>query len=205
MGFDISNVKPILELGSLILGIVNGIILAYIFVRDRAKLSASFIHPEIYNWFFELPSRKYEKKKTNVFGFFAYLAIVNKGLRAVSLTSWELEIELNNGKREKLHPISIPQPQIKLGDGSQKLFPVLGVGEDGLYVKSGDNVNGFAYYELETFGETYLPKIINGKIKVKLICEDAFGKKSETTGLMIRKKVEDAEKMVPNISKLTRI
>src|SRR5208282_5881278 len=108
----IQNWKELLELSALILGLVNGLILLWNFLRDRPILSIHPIHPEVYQWFFSLPSGQYHDQVTRKFGFLLYIGIQNKGLRDVALSSWRLNIKSINGKLRELKPYTIPDPKI---------------------------------------------------------------------------------------------
>lgn len=210
MGIHLSvdQLKPVLELSALVLTLVNALILMYLFLRDRPKTTVDFVHPEVYNWFFRLPAGEYEGQKTNRFGFLLYLSFKNRGLRPVAVDSWRLQVKLQNRKKEPLKPLNIPYPEWKLADGSLKRYPVLGQymgthDKVDLYIKSGDTIAGFAYYELETYGEKWLPIIITDCIRVRVICTNVFNKKFSKEILVREKSLDQVEKMVPNISKIT--
>lgn len=200
--------KSILEMSALILSLVNGLMLLRNYLRDRPKLSVSPIHPDVYQWFFNLPSGKYQDKTTRRYGFLTYLSIVNQGLRDVSLNSWRLHLKTVGRKWVQLKPISIPEPQTELGQsGNLKVWPVLG--QKGLYhegdtmVKAGSSVSGFAYYIAEFFGEEeWKPLLRNGKALGKIEVKSIFGDKAKTKILFTEIPLENAKKMIPDIDKI---
>ena len=48
--------------------------------RNKARLIVDLVHPEVYQWWFELPPREYEGMPTRGYGFLLYVAISNGGL-----------------------------------------------------------------------------------------------------------------------------
>jgi hypothetical protein len=148
-----------------------------------------------------LPTRKH--------GFLTYIKIINRGLRDVSLDSWNLIINTVGNQQIKLSPLSIPQPQIKLGGSENlKLFPVLGqpsvMGQGGdTMVKSGDSVSGFAYYIAEFYG-SYNYNILakNGKIEGKVVIESVLGDKANTIIIFNEITLEKANSLIKDIDKI---
>ena len=120
------SIRSILNLSALILGIVNGLILLRNYLRDKPKLEVKPIELDM-QWIFVLPDGEYKGQRTRIYGLLTYIKIINRGLRDVSLDSWSLIITTTEDRQIELRPLSIPQPQIELGDsGNLKLFPVLG-------------------------------------------------------------------------------
>jgi hypothetical protein len=108
--------KSLLELSGLILSIINGLMLLRFYLRDRARLTLHPVHPYTYQWWFPLPARKFEGKPTRRYGFVAYVAIQNSGLRKTELTSWRLSIRTRLGKTHELRPMSMPEPSASIGE-----------------------------------------------------------------------------------------
>ena len=145
----------LLVLTATILSIVNGLIFVRGYVRDKPRLVVKPVHPEVYQWFFEMSPGQMEGNRTRRFGFLAYLDVSNSGFRDVAIggDDWNLCLDIYNGKQAELKSISIPEPVIELGQsGITKTYQVLGIrgphssGET--MVKSGDSISGFAYYEV---------------------------------------------------------
>jgi len=115
--FDIlhSYGKSLLELSALVLSIVNGLMLLKFYLRDRARLTAHPVHPEIYQWWFRRPDGEFEGKPTRRYGFIAYIAIQNSGLRKTELISWRLFIKTRLGRWHELKPINMPEPSSEIG------------------------------------------------------------------------------------------
>lgn len=199
------SMKPFLELSALILSIVNGLILLISYLRDKPELTVRPVHPNIYQWFFSLPSGKFQEHQTRKYGFLCYISIANKGIRDVSLDYWHLHIKTVGNKWIELNPITIPEPQIELGQSGQiKSWPVLG--QKGLYyegdtmVKAGSSISGFAYYILEFWGtDNWNLKLIDGKAEGKMEIKGVFGKKASVKILFTEIPLEKATKMVKGI------
>ena len=107
------DLKPFLEISALILSLVNGLMLFRSYARDRPKLSVVPVHPELYQWLFKLPGGSHQSGGTKRFGFLAYVCIVNRGIRDVSLESWDLRVLTNAKRWIQLKPISIPEPRLE--------------------------------------------------------------------------------------------
>jgi len=153
-------------------------------------------------WIFSLPSGEYQGHPTRKHGFLAYIKILNRGLRDVSLSSWKLIIDTIDGQKIELRPLSIPQPQIKLGASENlKLFPVLG--SESTMIKSGDSVSGFAYYIAEFYGsDRYNISIKEGKIRGKAVIESIFGNKANTIITFNEITLEKAKELINDIDKI---
>ena len=200
--------KLILELSALILSLVNGLMLLRSYLRDRPKLAVSPVHPDAYQWFFTIPSGKYQNQTTRKYGFLTYLSITNRGIRDVSLDSWRLYLKTVGKKWVELKPISIPEPQIELGQsGSLKVWPVLG--QKGLYhqgdtmIRTGSSVSGFAYYIAEFYGEgAWDPSLKEGNATGKIVVQSVFGNKTSAKILFAEIPLEKAKRMVEGIDKV---
>lgn len=195
--------KPVLELSALALGIVNGLMLLKFYVRDRAKLTVHAVHPETYQWWFRLPSREVEGKQTRRYGFIAYVAVQNSGLRKTQLTSWRLSIKLRLGKAHELKPINMPEPSAKIGE-HVKLYPVLG--QRGLHfegdtlVESGCSTSGMVYCLYECYGgEGWDPFITKKQIGGVFRVSDGFNRKAKCTMQFTQKSLEEIKEFAPGI------
>jgi len=196
-------VKPALELSALILGVVNGLMLLKFYVRDRARLTVHPVHPETYQWWFSLPSREVEGKQTRRYGFIAYVAVQNSGLRKTQLTSWRLSIKLRTGKAHELKPINMPEPFAKIGE-HVKLYPVLG--QRGLHfegdtlVESGCSTSGMVYYLYECYGgEGWDPSMTKKQIAGVFQVSDGFNRKAKCTVQFTQKSLEEIKEFAPGI------
>ena len=202
------QVKSLLEISALVLSVVNGLWILWFYLRDRPKLVVDPIHPEVYQWWFELPPGECENRETRRFGFLLYASIANKGLRKTSLRSWRLHVWSSNWRRAKLKPMNMPQPVAKLGEHG-KVYPTLGqagvVGEDifdgGTGVEAGGGVSGMILYIYECYGdEVWNPRIREGgTIKVKLVVHEVFGSKTTEKFTLTRRPFEEIEEMLPGI------
>ena len=62
--------KYLLNIAALILSIINGWFLFNYYIKDKPKLEVNAIHPDFYQWWFELPEGKTkENKKLENMGF----------------------------------------------------------------------------------------------------------------------------------------
>ncbi len=196
--------KALLELSALILSLINGFMLLKYYFNDRPKLCVEPVHPEVYQWWFRLPDGKNNDSLTRKYGFLVYAAILNRGLRKVSLSSWRLFIKTGI-KEIDLRPISIPEPQAELSkSGHIKAWPVLG--QKGIHfggntlIDSGTSISGMAYYIAEVYGsESWNPVIKNGKINGKFVITDVFGNKAKTEIIFNESTVERVKTMIENI------
>lgn len=202
------NLKGILELSALILAIINGLMLLRFYLRDRPKLTVHPVHPNIYQWWFKLPVKENQGNPTRKYGFLAYLDIANKGLRKVSLESWELHFKTLGFRKIKLKAISIPEPVIDIAESTIfKVLPVLG--QKGLMIavdsviEPGTSKSGVAYYYAEFYGdEAWNPKIVNGRITGKIVIRDIFGKKKKCKIVFSEKPLEKVLEIIENLDKI---
>ncbi|HBE76785.1 MAG TPA: hypothetical protein DDW65_03255 [Firmicutes bacterium] len=199
-------IRKLLEMSALILSIINGLALLRQYLRDKPKLQVDPVHPESYQWWFKLPSRDYKGHKTRRYGLLIYLGISNRGLRNVSLESWNLFVITLNNKKHELKPISIPEPKGKLGD-NEKIYSVLG--QTGLYhngdtlIESGTSISGMAYYIAEFCGDEILDlKICNNQISGEVQVEGVYGKKAKTKIALHERSLEFIESLIPGIEKI---
>jgi len=197
------NLEVLLESSALILGLVNGLILLWTFLRERPILLIDPIHPETYQWFFALPSGQYHNQVTRRFGFLIYIGIRNKGLRDVALNSWHLKIKSINGRWSELDPLTIPEPQVTIGDNIKR-YSVLGIKSpnyDGsTLIKSGDSIAGFSYYQFEWNGDPkWDPLIKEHKIKGQMVVTGVFDNKAKSEITMSEISLDKAKLVVPNI------
>lgn len=174
--------------------------------RDKAKLTVHPVHPDTYQWWFEMPGREYEGKATRRYGFISYIAIQNSGLRKTQLTSWRLAIKSRLNKSHELRPINMPEPSARIGE-HMKLYPVLG--QRGLHfegdtlVDSGCSTSGMVYYLYECYGGAgWDPQMTNNKISGVFQVSDGFDKKAQCDVQFSRKSLEDIVKFAPGIEKI---
>jgi hypothetical protein len=198
----------LLQASALILSVVNGLMLLRSYLRDRPQLVVKPVHPEVYQWFFKLPSEPFEGEATTKFGFLAYLDISNRGLRDVSVDDWNLHLETTKGKVVPLKPISIPEPTVLLGkSGASKAYPVFGhkgqfsTGET--MVKSGGSISGFAYYVYEYVGGNQWSVVgHDGKVTGKIVVSDVFGNIATTKVVFTEIPLDRARSFVTEIDKV---
>ena len=190
----------------MILSIVNGLILIRGYTRDKPCLVVKAIYPEVYQWFFRLPSEPLEGQATTKFGFLAYLEISNKGLRDVSMAQWNLHLKTVAGvKSGPLNPINITEPRASLGQSTMpKFYPVLGLKGQNFpgeaMVKSGGMVSGFAYYIYEYVGGNEWSMVArDGTVSGKITVTDVFEKKASVTVVFREISLDKAKSYVPNI------
>jgi len=199
--------KEILELSALILSIVNAIMLLRSYLRDRAVLTASPIHPEVYQWWFRLPNGEFEGMPTRRYGFLAYIAVGNRGLRKVSLKSWRLFIKTYAKKsKQELKALSIPEPVFE-AESFSKVYPVLGTAglayKGETVVDSGCSISGWAYYVAEYHGnEKWNPVIKDDKITGSFVVRDIFGGKAKIKITFSKRELEDISALLPGIEKV---
>lgn len=198
--------KPFLELSALILGAINGLMLLKFYARDRAKLTVHPIHPNTYQWWFNLPPREYEGKPTRRYGFISYIAVQNSGLRKTQLTSWGLSLKTRLGKRCELHPMSMPEPSAEIGE-HVKLYPVLGQRslhlEGDTLVDSGCSTSGMVYCLYECYGGAgWDPSIINNRIDAVFHASDGFNHKARCNVQFRQKALEEIKKFAPGIERM---
>lgn len=178
------------------------------YVRDRPSLVVKPVHPDVYEWFFKLPSRQLGGRITRKIGFLAYLDISNKGLRDVSLDDWDLHLEGSGRRKIELKPISITEPRIQLGQsGVPKTYQVLGLkgefstGET--MVRSGGSISGFAYYIFEYVeGDELSLATKHGTVMGKAVISDVFGKRTSAKIVFKEIPLDEAKKFVTGIDKI---
>jgi hypothetical protein len=195
--------KILLELSALILGLVNGVILLWKFIRDRPILSIEPVHPEVYQWFFPLPPGEHQGRITRRFGFLLYIGVCNKGVRDVAINSWHLKIKSINGKYAELKPLAIPEPHTIIGN-NVKSYPVLGIktqNYDGhTLIKSGDSLSGFSYYLCGYYGDSsWNPLISEHKIKSQIIVTGVFGNSATKEVILSEISIDKAKMFIPDI------
>lgn len=202
------ELKEILGSSALFLSIINGLMLLKYYLRDKPKLTVHPIHPDVYQWWFKLPSKEFEGNPTRKHGFLAYIGITNRGLRKVSLESWKLYFRTVGFRQVELKPISIPEPKADLGDSENvKFWPVLGqrglLSNGDTLIDSGSSISGMVYYVSELYGgEDWNPQIKDGKITGKLVIKDVFGKKAHCKIVFSETPLEKVTSMIENIEKI---
>jgi hypothetical protein len=198
--------KYALETSALVLSIVNGLMLLRFYLRDRARLAAHPVHPDVYQWWFSLSPCEVEGKLTRRFGFILYVAVQNSGLRKTQLTSWRLWVRSGLGKSHELKPMSMPEPSAELGD-HRKFYPVLGQRgtnfEGDTLVDSGCSTSGMAYYLYECFGAAeWDPKITEERITCTFQVSDAFKNKARCEVRFMHKSLEEMKAFAPGIDRI---
>jgi hypothetical protein len=199
--------EKILELAALILSVVNAVMLLRSYLRDRAVLTVSPVHPEVYQWWFRLPNSEFQGIPTRRYGFLTYIAIGNRGLRKTSLDSWRLFIKTHaNRTKQELKPLSIPEPIFE-AESFSKVYPVLGTAgltfKGETVVDAGCGVSGWAYYVAEYYGsEKWSPVIEDEKIVGTLVVRDIFGGKAKTKITFSKREMEYISALLPGIEKI---
>jgi len=178
------------------------------YVRDKPQLAVNLVYPEVYQWFFKLPSLPLENQPTTKFGFLAYLDISNRGLRDVSVDAWKLSLRPKQGNARPLNPLSISEPKIAVGkSGLWKMYPVLGhagqASTGSTLVKSGSSISGFAYYVFEYVGGNEWNLIESDRtVTGKVVVTDIFGKSASQNVVFREISLGRALSMVPNIDQV---
>jgi hypothetical protein len=158
-----------------------------------------------------MPDGTFNNIPTRRYGFLIYISIRNKGTRDVALFEWQLIINTLAGKQIELHPISIPEPQLPLGQTQNtKMWPVLGC--KGVYhegdtmIRSGDSIGGFAYYVAELYGsDDWNPTIVNGKTTSRIRVRGVYGKPSKAKITLTEKPLDEISKFIPDIDKVDKV
>jgi hypothetical protein len=195
--------RSLLELSRLMLSIINGLMLLRFYLRDRARLMLHSIHPDTYQWWFHLPTRQFEGKPTRRYGFVAYVAIQNSGLRKTQLTSWRLSIRTRLGRTHELRPLSMPEPSANIGEHT-KLYPVLG--QRGLHfdgetvIDAGCSISGMVYYIYECYGGGgWGPDTTDQQINATFRVSDGFRSTSRCSVRFTHKSLEEIKAFAPGI------
>jgi hypothetical protein len=201
--------KPLLELAALILGLVNGLMLLRGYTRDRPVLKVEPVHPDTYQWFFRLPAGEFKGEPTRRYGFLAYVDVLNKGRRDVSLCSWRLWIRTKGGKRFESKPMSITEPNIELHGSYTKVYPVLGTRglqfQGDTLIKSGQSISGFCYYVVELWGTQNWDLAFDGRTTTaEIAVQSAFGNKARSKILFKEISLERANVIIPGIENIGR-
>ncbi|MFH0802310.1 MAG: hypothetical protein V2A78_08010 [bacterium] len=201
------QLKEILELAALILSVVNALILIQNYLRDRPSLSIDPVHPDVYQWWFQLPDGEYNGNLTRRYGFLVYAGIGNRGLKKVALKSWRLFIKTHAQRiKQELKPMTIPEPALKLGDYT-KVFSVFGL--TGLFstgetvIESGCSISGWSYFLAEYYGAAeWNPIIKNNVIKGEFVVRDVFGGRAKAEITFTKKDFSFISEMLPGIEKI---
>lgn len=203
---SMAHVKPFLDSAALLLSLVNGLMLLRGYLRDRAVLKVTAIHPDTYQWYFRLPNGEYQGKPTRRFGFLAYIGISNRGRRDVCLTAWRLRGRTKGWRRFERVALSIQEPTVQIGD-CMKVFPVLGT--KGIYfsgetmVKSGASISGFCYYTIEFHGGPFWDlRAGNGTTVATIAVQNVFEQTSKVKIIFREIALERANSMIPNIASI---
>lgn len=204
------NIESIGIVIALILGVANTILIIKQLINEfnnKPKLKIEVLHPDQYQWYFKLPPGSYKGLKTRSYGFIPYISIKNKGLKETSLDSWFLDIKVYNNNFTRIHPISIPEPIIKMGKTDNvKILPVLGI--RGLFhdgstsIRSGNFISGISYFILTFYEDEYNPIFKDNKITGKFVIIDGFGRKIETEILFNEMPLEKIKEIIPNVDKI---
>ena len=162
------------------------------------------IHPEVYQWFFDLPPGQHEGQPTRKYGFLVYIGITNRGLRDVSINYWHLFLKIRNKTSIELKPLTITEPKVTIGQIAEKVYPVLGAKgvlfTGDTMIRSGDSIAGFACYMAEFYGhENFNPLIENGKAIGKMVVKSVFNNKAIVKIEFSRIELARAQQMIPHI------
>lgn len=193
-----------LETAISILAVVNGLILFRNYVRDKPLLIVSPVHPEVYQWWFRLPDVEGPKGTIRGVGFLAYIAIANKGMRAVAPIEIRLIFRSKNLRKVVLPMNSIPEPRLESEDGKfSKRFPVLLQGTGNFKysgpIQPGDSTSGMSLFVYQCYGhEVWDPKIKNNKITTAIRVKDVFGRSVKCKFMFKKKTLESIRKMLPD-------
>jgi len=174
------------------------------YLEDRPILRIRPVHPEVYQWFFELPSGEHEGRPTTKYGFLLYFDVINRGRRPVDLESWNLWIRNTAGQWTELKPISIPEPTVPLGAAGEKVWPVLGVAGSrtpgSTLARPGEAVGGFAYYVLEYFEDSTAGlRIVGNRVSAILKVRSILGNRVQQTFSLERVSLARVQQFVPGI------
>lgn len=198
--------EQLLQLGALVLSVVNGLILVRVHIRDKARLRVTPVHPETYQWWFSLPPGKSEGHSTRRVGFVVYVGVANKGYRAVTIDRWRLRVKSVNGQTAELKALTMPEPTVDLGE-IVKVFPVLGqrgashLGE--MRVDSGDSTSGMALYVHEWVGsDAWGPVQKQGEIRGQFVLHDVFGGRAKCWISFRERSFAQMEQVLPGLAKL---
>ncbi len=96
--------------------------------------------------------------------------------------------------------------QAKIGD-SVKIFPFLfqkntfDIKSPETYIKVGQSTNGVVYFEQPTIWDGYVPKVKKGKLKIKVVVLDSYGKKHVKKFTILSVPIEYARTYNPSFGK----
>lgn len=193
-----------------VLAFVNGLILLIKAIKDRPILRIKAVHPEVYQWYFRIPSAKYKGYATRKYGFLIYFDVINRGHRSVQVDTWTLKVRSKSRSSEKLKPYSIPEPSMKLGEGSTKVWPVFGIPgphtPGSTVVRPGEAVGGFAYYVLAYYGTPEHDLLVEKRgVQVTLEVTSILRQKARKTFLLEELDLKKVQEMIPNIEAIDDI
>lgn len=199
------HVKSLLDSAALILGIVNALFLLKFYLRDRPQVEVRPVHPDSYQWWFQLPDADYQGRQTRRWGFLAYIDVLNRGLRETELDTWSLRIPTAKRGPHTMSAMNMPEPKITIGELS-KSFRVLGqegiVGDGSTLTKPGCSIAGMAFFEYECYGDASRdPAIKDGKIQGTFIVRTVFGRQSSCRVDFSEKSLQEIIAMAPGIDK----
>lgn len=200
-----------LSIAGLFLSITNGTFLLNNYLKDKPKLSVEPVYPNLYQWWFELPSGEIEGEITKRYGFLSYVEVKNSGLRRTSLSIPKLNIKHKDDKKYILEPIGIPEPIIKMGDSEHKKhLSVLGIGgivhPPNKVVEHGTSISGVCYHIAEYRDDIENSiKIKDGKIDGKIILKDIFDNKSNTKIEFKKKSLNYLKENVENMEEIISV
>ncbi|MDX2094772.1 MAG: hypothetical protein SFW64_02370 [Alphaproteobacteria bacterium] len=204
--------KTVLPAAALILSVVNGAILLRNYLRDKAKLIVTPVHPEIYQVWIRLRDVVADDGRAfRRYAFISYFGVANCGVRDVAVDGWRLHIRnrlriVNRWHKSKeLKPYNLPEPQCLLGEHI-KLIPAFGQRTQNFpnnenMVRSGDSISGIACWMYSVWGgEGWSPKTDkNNNITATLKIKSVFGKKSKCRLVFREFTIERLKKMMPTV------
>jgi hypothetical protein len=198
--------EPVLQAAALVLSVVNGVALLRNHLRDRPKLIVKPIYPAAHQLWALLDGSTRDGPPARRYGFLAYVSVLNRGLRPVSLEDWTLEVPGVGGFRATLSPLSIPEPEVVLGV-VKKVFPVLGQKgashSGGLRVEPGGEVSGMAFFVLDCFGGPESnPVMAEGAIGGTFRVSHIFGGKASCKIVFRCRSAEEFGQLVPGVHEM---
>lgn len=184
--------KSILEQAALILGLINGLLLLFLTIRNRPILKVSTFSEDT-NYCFHA-TKEYMGEAKDLYGYLTYVSVINKGNKEIAISNWELKIPTEKDEIV-LSPIAIPDAKIQNGNITRTIR-ALGVNENSL-VKSGDGVSGYACYL-----STQQPKIENNSVRGEIIITPVYGRKVKCKLVLLPKHHEFFSKIIPEFESL---
>ena len=141
-----------LQSSALVLSVINGLILLRVHLRNRARLKVSPVHPDAYQWWFELPGAAYDGVPTRLYGFLLYVAVANRGYRAVTLDNGGSSSSPRTGAATTYVRSAFPSPLRSWATTSRSILCLARQAhphQANMRVDPGDSVSGMAFFVYE--------------------------------------------------------